>query len=151
MQQQASGNTTRINAGQRVDLYIGNTERLAVTSAGATVTGNATVTGTLDVNGSVLLGYRIHTCDYPNGEQHGDCSCGPGERVISGGTDVSPPSPGTNLITHGYFLRESKPLNETTWRVACVRHTVVGQGDTVHLIDPWNCSPITIICARVGN
>jgi hypothetical protein len=159
--QNTSGSETIVNAapGGVVRIRTDNTDRVTVDSTGkldvkgnASVAGDVSVGDDLDVAGDTLLGYVHRSCDYPSGAQHGDCSCGGGERILSGGTYVDPPLVlGATYTT--YVLRENRPLDESTWRVACIQQTVTQIGTTsIHSVPAVvNCGPINIICARVGN
>lgn len=104
--------------------------------------------GNLDISGQARVGYRHKTCAYPDGADFGDCTCDlPGERVVSGGTYTLG---ATNVggVNTAYAIRENRPLNETTWRAACIG--IVSVGFTTSSVRT-NCEEINIICARVGD
>ncbi len=86
---------------------------------------------TLSLQGAKLgIGYAQYECTPVS--TVGDCTCpNAGEVVISGGAYT--------LSGGGRFLRESRPLSPTTWRVTCSD----GSGDIV-------CTRINIVCARLG-
>src|SRR5690606_23227491 len=108
--------------------------------------------GDLDVGGQTLLGYVRRTCDYPVGQQHGDCSCADNERVISGGTYVTTPYDVRGFNQFVLSVRESRPFDEDTWRVACVQTLMSGIGfQHTHANTVVDCGEINIISARVGN
>lgn len=153
--QNGDGSETLVNAasGGQVKIRTGNVDRVTVNSSGdLSVSGSATVGGNVDVQGQTLLGYAYRSCDYPDGAQHGDCSCQANERVLSGGTHTSAPhNDGFNYSS--YSVRESRPIDERTWRVACVRefHAGIGFNHTHAAPAAIDCGAIDIICARVGN
>lgn len=86
------------------------------------------VGGNITATGAFMAGARIANCDYPTGAVFGDCSCGAGESVLSGGT----------VISNG-AVRESRPIGTNTWRVACETHT----GNRL------DCGEIRVVCARL--
>lgn len=164
LMQNASGSETLLNAAPngQVKIRTGNTDRVTVSSNGnLNVTGGATVNGSLDVNGQTLLGYVRRQCDFPDGAEHADCQCAANERVISGGTYVEPvqnqPGHLEGFIHHrkGFWVRESRPLDDFTWRVACMEIQYLSTEGESNVFDlevrRSDCGPIDIICARVGN
>ncbi|WP_428267782.1 hypothetical protein [Haliangium sp.] len=93
-----------------------------------------TVTGNMAVNGRLNVGVRLKQCTYTPGSAHSDCSCDSNEVVISGGAY------GSNQIYHDqHSLRESRPMDTRTWRVACLR-------DDGYRRD---CLGFQILCARL--
>lgn len=93
-----------------------------------------TVTGNLNVNGRLRVGFRRKACPYPAGDNHGDCTCNSDEVVVSGGA--------YGKVTHGNertSLRESWPITQRTWRVACVNE----YGRRA------DCADFAILCARL--
>ena len=84
---------------------------------------------------SGLADTRVTSCGPSSGNVH-DCSCDAGGKLLSGGTWVDA---GSQRIS----IRESRPLNTTTWRVACVRQNS-GNNNTVEMPCPKHN---VILCA----
>jgi|GEM_PF-1867138 len=96
-----------------------------------TANGDATISRDLTVGGTLNVGLVYTSCDYTNGANHDDCSCPAGTVLLSGGTHGA----------GGVSLRESRAIDTTTWRVACLD----SNGNRA------NCNRIDITCARLGN
>lgn len=111
-----------------LDSQIGSLQNQKLNKSGGTVSGNLTVNGRLNV------GLRRKSCAYPNGGEHGDCACSSNEVVLGGGSYGAVPG-GIDRTS----LRESRPLNARTWRVACTNE----HGRRA------NCAAIDILCARM--
>jgi hypothetical protein len=60
-----------------------------------------------------------------------DCTCPAGSFAVSGGADAG--------INSGRFIRESRPLSATTWRMTCVS----GNADVL-------CTDYAVVCSRLG-
>ena len=75
----------------------------------------------------LAIGFRRKDCGAQTSGSFKDCSCESTERVVSGGANTD------------HAIRETRPLNDRTWRVACR--------------DPYNnveyCHRMYIVCARV--
>ncbi len=94
------------------------------------------ISGDLAVGGRLAVGVRLKTCGNQTSGVHQDCSCNPNEVVLGGGA--------WNGHTNAAVLRESRPLNTRTWRVACKR--LLGNGATA---ENAFCLGTTVICARL--
>lgn len=119
----------------------GNTADITTNAAGIAVlqstklnTLGGTVTGNLTVNGRLNVGFRRKECAYTSGANHADCSCNSNEVVISGGAYGSLAD---SIERHS--IRESRPVSEHTWRVACVNE----YGRRA------DCLGFSILCARL--
>jgi hypothetical protein len=60
-----------------------------------------------------------------------DCTCPAGTFVVSGGADAG--------FNSGNFVRESRAVSATTWRISCA----AGIADT-------DCSTYSVVCSRIG-
>ena len=60
-----------------------------------------------------------------------DCTCPAGSFALSGGADAG--------INSGRFIRESRPLTASTWRMTCVS----GTADVL-------CTNYAVVCSRLG-
>jgi hypothetical protein len=87
--------------------------------------------GDITTNGTVFAGLHMHTCPAVAYDVQ-DCACPAGYKVLGGGA----------ACQIGY-LHESRPINDTTWRVRC------GFGESHEW--PKNVINMTLMCARIGN
>lgn len=96
----------------------------------ATVTGNTTIGGNATVTGTTSVGLNWIQCPAPTATTS-DCACPAGETVVSGG--------GWSNTATNVFLRESRPISTTSWRITCAS----AAADQV-------CSGQSIICSRLA-
>jgi hypothetical protein len=109
------------------------------------VTGNSQVGGNLFVGGTLQIGVTLRDTvsglicknyDLDAGITTGtphytECSCQPGEAILTGGAWTG----------NGSYIRESQPVGTSTWRAAC--QGVTGFVDV-------QCGGFTLLCARLG-
>lgn len=90
----------------------------------------------LAVAGTTGVGYIQRVClpPFPLGVLS-DCACAASEAIISGGGYID--------VGNQRFIRESRPLNATTWRVTCAQISGASSIDIA-------CAEVDIICARIG-
>jgi hypothetical protein len=121
-----------------------NSSELSVMGSNFNVVNNATVGGNLAVARTLSIGLVQRdtnnagsqpTCTPnvapPTAPNYTDCSCAAGETILSGG----------GYGGNGVHLRESRPVNTTTWRIGCQN---AGTGTDAF------CGGFSILCARLA-
>ncbi len=68
-----------------------------------------------------------------------DCTCPTGTYALSGG----------GWGTGGIWLRESRPLNATAWRLTCVTGAVAAGATSVTVTDT-RCNGFSLVCSRLA-
>lgn len=109
----------------------------AIVRSDLTVRGNSSISGNSSVSANLTIGGRVDLGIYQKqstscGNGTCDIACDGDDVAISGGGWVGRPS----------MLRESRPLPQKTWRVACA--AVRGLG----IVEDSKCDQAWVVCAR---
>ena len=108
--------------------YLGNVGIRRAAEVALDVQGDTRITGTLRV-GAVFIAKP--DCKVEASNAFTDCTCPAGTIALAGGAAGN----------FGEFLRESRPLSATSWRVACTD----ASGKAIP------CGSLALTCARLGN